>query len=76
MAKIALDIPEDQVDRVVAAVCTYGGYDGPDTKKGRLAYVQRELGRHLVDIVVRVEAAQAQADAARTAPPDPLATIG
>lgn len=26
MAKFALDIPDDQVDRVVGALCTTGGY--------------------------------------------------
>lgn len=73
MARLALEIPDDQLARVVAALCALGGYGGdPDDEKARREFARRWVVRRLREDVLRVEAAQIHAAALQAAAPEPL----
>jgi hypothetical protein len=65
MAKITIDIPDNQVGRVVNAFCAAYGYD-PDTDGPRNAFAKAALIRHIKRTVANVERATAE-QAARDA---------
>lgn len=71
MANITLQVPDDQVARVVDALCQIGGYSGDvDDQPARRAFAKRVLADHLRWMVLRVEASRRSA--AQTSTPEPL----
>jgi hypothetical protein len=73
VAVFALTIPDDQVDRVVAALCAVGGYDGdPDNRKARREFAREVVIRYVRATVMQVERNQAVADAMTTVTVEPV----
>lgn len=75
MAEFALTIPDDQVDRVVDALCAVGGYTGPDEQKDRREFAREVVIRYVRGTVAQVERVQAMSDALANVTVDPI-TIG
>jgi hypothetical protein len=64
MAEITLQVPNEQIPRVVNALCQIGGYSGdPDDQPARRAFAKRVLADHLRRMVLRVEASRIRIDA-------------
>lgn len=74
MADFTISIPDDQVARVVGALCIAGGYDGPDDQKAQRDFAKSVVVRDIRATVLQVERTAAMADAmtAVTIPPVPI----
>lgn len=73
MAEISLNVPNDQVGRVVDALCIFGGYTGdPNDVPARRAFAKHVLGDQLRQIVLRVERTEAAATAMASVTVDPI----
>lgn len=73
MAEIPLKIPNDQIDRVVNALCLDGGYVGdPDDQASRREFALSVIREDLRQKVLRVERTQAAALAMAGVTVDPI----
>lgn len=73
MAEITLTIPNDQVNRVVNALCTTGGYAGdPDDKPARRQFAREVVARLVRQTVMQVEQQQAMSAAMSAVTVDPI----
>lgn len=73
MADIVLTIPNDQVGRVVDALCATGGYAGDPKDKAACREFAREiLIRYVRQTVMQVERNQAMSDAMAAVTVDPV----
>lgn len=73
MAQISLQIPDDQIARVVDALCQIGGYAGePSDQPARRAFARRVLGDQLRQTVLRFEQGRAMNAASSSVTVDPL----
>jgi hypothetical protein len=72
VAEFALTIPDDQVDRVVDALCAVGGYTGPDDRKSRRDFAREVVIRYVRATVMQVERNQAVADAMAAVTVEPV----
>jgi hypothetical protein len=70
MAEITLQVPNEQIPRVVNALCQIGGYSGdPEDQPARRAFAKRVLADHLRWLVLRVEAGRLRSTAMSTVEP-------
>lgn len=72
MADFTISIPDDQVDRVVDALCAVGGYAGTDDRKARRDYAREVVIRYVRATVMQVERNQAVADAVASVSLEPV----
>lgn len=72
MAEFAVFIPDDQVERVVDALCVVGRYDGPGDRRSRREFARQVVIQYVRATVVQVEQSQAVAEAVATASVDPV----
>lgn len=72
MAEFAVFIPDDQVDRVVDALCLVGRYDGPDDRSTRREFARQVVIQYVRATVVQVEQSRAVAEAVAATPADPV----
>lgn len=72
MAEFSINIPDDQVDRVVGALCVVGDYRGPDSQKARRDFAREVVIRYVRATVLQVERTQAMADAMTAVTIDPV----
>lgn len=73
MARLTLEIPDNQLARVVDALCALGGYSGEvNDQKARREFARCWVVRRLREDVLRVESAQAHAAALQAAATEPL----
>lgn len=72
MAEFSLNIPDDQVDRVVGALCAVGGYEGPDDRKAQRDFAREVVIRYVQATVLQVERTQAMAAAMTAVTIDPV----
>lgn len=63
MAEFGLTIPDDEVDRVVDALCAVGGYDGPGERRIKREFARQVVIRYVRATVMQVERNQAVAEA-------------
>lgn len=63
MAEFGLTIPDDQVDRVVDALCVVGDYTGPDVRKERREFARQVVIQYVRATVAQVERTRAVAEA-------------
>lgn len=73
MAEFSVFIPDDQVARVVDALCVVGGYTGdPDDQKAKREFARQVVIRDIRATVLKVERTQAMADAMTAVTIDPV----
>lgn len=75
MATFLFEIPDQQAERIAAAVCASQGY-APTSAADATEYTKTAVFRWLAGMVIELDAAAAAAsaaDAVRTNPADPLA---
>lgn len=71
MAEFGLTIPDDQVDRVVDALCAVGGY-GPGAGVSKREFARQVVIRYVRTTVAQVERNQAVAEAVSSVDVQPV----